>query len=89
MNSYKIIIYKNDIQMDAINLIDGDSFVFDTPGIQLSGRNAILRWKLRKANRAIKTLHELLDNAHKNIDLSYLSTDDLIAEVHHRLSVEG
>lgn len=62
--SYRIEIYKDDEPYGSpINIFDGDSFVFTAPSYFLSGKNAVLTWRLRQAERAIRNLHRMLDEA--------------------------
>lgn len=60
---YKVTVEKNHKIIREVNMIDGDSFVFETPRTFLLGVNPILRWRNKRLESANRLLHQLLDEA--------------------------
>lgn len=81
MNTYRIEIFKDGEPMDLINLIDGDSFVFEAPiGITAMGKHAVLQWKLNRADEVIKRLRERI-RVRDTTSLENASVDQILEEL--------
>lgn len=85
MNIYHVVIYQNDqVIHESKEIYEGDSFVFDPPDAFFFGRGAVLKWRLRRANKQIEFLHKLLDKERAEVDLTFIETDKLTDELHRR-----
>lgn len=85
--SWSILLTKPDGSQETMHFLDGDSLVveFSTPPLILSGKYAVLKWKLQKEERRAEYWRSKV-NAPKfaDVDLSAISTEALMREIGSR-----
>jgi hypothetical protein len=66
---FRIVVWRDGQYETTLNLIDGDSAIFEAPqGFTAIGKHAVLKWKLKKEREANKVLREKLDQVRTQLD---------------------